>query len=446
MNHLLFFIAAVHLYRIPEEWTFSAHILRHVLGGLMVVLHCWTSWSTYVVLGEFGWFYGDFFPVVTTPHLSYTGIYRYLNDPEKIVGQAAYFGLALIAYSPHVLALALLAFATNTLFLEYVEGPHMRRVYGGQVRDESGVSKNVKRVPGVIFMEQIGEWILHVFRQIERHVYLHLEKIVHSQAQPCPAVGGIKLQKTLVKMAEPIPFVLDNPHNGNHICVLKDGVIIATLKSCVIDGCGEMDGDVSNSDMKGGESNSDMKTDATAGSGTKSSVMDNRNLKGTFPGSNILKNNALVNSKLTKSNSSANGQLKRSDSATTNLSAVNKPSASNDISATTLSFVPSLLVPWMTGTFQLSTADCTSEPFTITPPEYNSTVLEQMAVLLQSVSLTLDGLTNLAADHPIFKRLAEAIDSLYGVELAPMTIFRLCSDPTRLQAHIATARDIFANV
>ncbi|PJF18218.1 Phosphatidylethanolamine N-methyltransferase [Paramicrosporidium saccamoebae] len=430
----------MHLYRIPEGWVLSAHILRHVLGGLMVALHCWTSWSTYIVLGEFGWFYGDFFPIVATPHLSYTGIYRYLNDPEKIVGQAAYFGLALIAYSPHVLALALLAFATNTLFLEYVEGPHMRRVYGCQVRDESGVSKNVKRVPGVVFVEQIGQWMLNIFQRIERHVYLRLEKIVRRQAQPCHAVGGIRLQKTLLKMTEAIPFVLDSPSKGSHICVLKDGMVIAQISSVM--GSGGVYSGVNNS------AKSDLR---------KSEKNGVRNdLKDSVTGDRNLKNNTLTNNRLKKSNSAVNIALMRDASFVSNNSSADSISSlgssigsvldSSLDSLSSSSLISPLSVPWMTGTFQLSTTDCISEPFTITLPEYNPAVLEQMNDLLQSVSLTLDELTNLAADHPVFERLAEAIDSLYDVNLAPMTIFRLCSDPTRLQAHIATARDIFANV
>lgn len=124
----------------------------------MVALQVWTSWSIFKSLGEFGWFYGDFFLLhaphgpgdapqdACTPGLTYAGIYRYLNNPEKIVGQAGYWGLALISYDWRVALLAGLAMGTNCIFLECVEKPHMRRIYGEQLRRESGVSKTVRRI------------------------------------------------------------------------------------------------------------------------------------------------------------------------------------------------------------------------------------------------------------------------------------------------------------
>ena len=82
----------------------------------MIGLHIWSSLEVYEVLGLFGtssvlrkmnelnsthdqkclgWYYGDFFIEDFPSNLEYTGIYRYLNNPEVISG-AAFFGLACV--------------------------------------------------------------------------------------------------------------------------------------------------------------------------------------------------------------------------------------------------------------------------------------------------------------------------------------------------------------
>lgn len=110
-----------------------AHMLRLVLGCMLVGVHVWCRWLVFRGLGRPGWFYADFFDAsaVDRAGLHRRGIYRYLADPECILGQAAYWGLGVLSGGEwRVYLMAALYHCCALALLYLVERPHRRRLYG----------------------------------------------------------------------------------------------------------------------------------------------------------------------------------------------------------------------------------------------------------------------------------------------------------------------------
>jgi phosphatidylethanolamine N-methyltransferase len=139
-----FAAAAWKVYVIPEDWTTGFVLLKHIIGFSLIALQLWVSVSIYESLGEFGWFFGDFF-FDQSPKLTYSGIYRFLNNPERVLGLAGVWGVALITGSAAIFSLALLSHVASLASIQLVERPHMQKLYGRQLRQDAGLVRSLKR-------------------------------------------------------------------------------------------------------------------------------------------------------------------------------------------------------------------------------------------------------------------------------------------------------------
>ncbi|WPH04568.1 Hypothetical protein R9X50_00746000 [Acrodontium crateriforme] len=144
MCYTTFISATWKMYGVPMDWSIGMATLRHVVGIALISLQFWTISSIYETLGEFGWFFGDFF-FEPESKLNYGGIYRFLNNPERTIGLAGVWGAAIITWSKAIFFLALLSHALTLCFLQFVERPHMQKLYRQSLRDTSGVSRSIQR-------------------------------------------------------------------------------------------------------------------------------------------------------------------------------------------------------------------------------------------------------------------------------------------------------------
>jgi phosphatidylethanolamine N-methyltransferase len=144
MTHASYIAAAWKMYNLPPDWEYQWALLRHTVGFALIALQIWTAVSVHESLGEFGWFYGDFF-YEQARELNYSGIYRFLNNPDRDLGMAGVWGVALITWSRTIFFLALLGHLLTLGCVHFVEKPHMERLYGQSVRETSGVTKSITR-------------------------------------------------------------------------------------------------------------------------------------------------------------------------------------------------------------------------------------------------------------------------------------------------------------
>jgi phosphatidylethanolamine N-methyltransferase len=177
-----FIAAAWKMYHLPADWSYGMVLLRHVIGTGLISLHLWTIVSIYDSLGEFGWFYGDFF-FDHAPKLTYSGIYRFLNNPERFLGLAGVWGIAIITWSTAIFFLAFLSHILTLAFIQFVELPHMQKLYGESIRQDSGLSKSIRRS----LPSPVRQWQSNLDRSIERAAD-RIEEFLES-ARPRVAAG-----------------------------------------------------------------------------------------------------------------------------------------------------------------------------------------------------------------------------------------------------------------
>lgn len=144
MCNASFAAACYKMYSLPADWANGLVLLKHVLGGGLIALQVWTAVSVYESLGEFGWFCGDFF-WDQEAKLTYTSIYRFLNNPERIFGTAGVWGAALITWSRAIFIMAIVSQLLTLFYISYIERPHMQKIYGRSMRGEAGLTKFIRR-------------------------------------------------------------------------------------------------------------------------------------------------------------------------------------------------------------------------------------------------------------------------------------------------------------
>ncbi|CAN8073889.1 unnamed protein product [Agarophyton chilense] len=124
-----YFVLAVKCFNPLHTSAFWKLLVCVPAGVALIALSLWAKGAAHHVLGDFAWYWGDFFFLVDAD-LSFDGVFELFPHPMYTVGYAAYYGAALICRSHVLLAVSLLAHMAQLLFLALVEEPHIQKIYG----------------------------------------------------------------------------------------------------------------------------------------------------------------------------------------------------------------------------------------------------------------------------------------------------------------------------
>jgi len=172
LQYISFIMCAIRLGGFPQisKMLDPSYVSQLVLGNMLVIVSLWSFSSCYEVLGDYGWFYGDFFLTLKKsgePSLpTYQGIYRYLNNPDAYLGHLWMYGVAIIGGSMELAVVSIISHSMKIAFLQAVEKPHFRQVYKQHVRKSSTALgraiqtkvSDIKRNETAMFL---SNWIKH---------------------------------------------------------------------------------------------------------------------------------------------------------------------------------------------------------------------------------------------------------------------------------------------
>ncbi|GME73331.1 unnamed protein product [[Candida] boidinii] len=129
--------------------------LKLIISTSLIILQLSINLQIIESIGIFGWFYGDFFLILNDSKKNYiknltrSGIYRYLNNPERFSSILTIWSLFLVFnYKIEFLILAIIYTLNNYLILNFIEKPHMIELYGENnvINHKSGIEKSLNQL------------------------------------------------------------------------------------------------------------------------------------------------------------------------------------------------------------------------------------------------------------------------------------------------------------
>lgn len=104
-------------------------ILRYLLSFSLILLGVWVKTSAYDVLGDYGWYWGDYFYTMPNYKLVFNGVFKLFPHPMYTVGYSTLYGFSLFCGSFKMLFLSIFVHISQLCFLKIAETPHLSKIY-----------------------------------------------------------------------------------------------------------------------------------------------------------------------------------------------------------------------------------------------------------------------------------------------------------------------------
>ncbi|TPX43425.1 hypothetical protein SeLEV6574_g05064 [Synchytrium endobioticum] len=117
------------------------------IGYALILVGLFLNFWVLQVLGVRGMYNGDSFGFLFDAPIT-NGPFQFFSDPQYVGASMAFLGYAIKVRSTVGLGLALVAMSTYFISVNFIENPHMHRIYSNAAKNQNGLSNGKSSANG----------------------------------------------------------------------------------------------------------------------------------------------------------------------------------------------------------------------------------------------------------------------------------------------------------